>query len=104
MNINKLKEAVYLEGANEDLDRTLMQLQTEAAEVTDLFLKSKRLGNEVDREKLLNELGDCFVALVRLAELCNFPLEEIVKAIETKKKTRFPSGKFTVEDYIKHRG
>ena len=74
-------------------------LSGEVGEVNDLIKKNMFQGHPLNKEDLINELGDIAWYLAEAATALNVDLEEIlIKNIEKLKK-RFPEG-FTVENSI----
>lgn len=73
----------------------------ETGEVADLVKKSEFQGRELDRNKLLKELGDVRWYLEVLCYTLNTSLEEIEKMNMDKLKTRYPNGFSVTESIIK---
>ena len=79
---------------NENITHALFGLQTETAEVTDLFKKSwftPARAKDFDAEKITDELGDILYYLVRIADLYQIPLEEIMEYNIRKLEERYDS-------------
>ena len=83
---------------NPDISKTdmlvnsMMGLCGESGEAIDLVKKHLFHKHELDREKLIKELGDIAWYLAEAAEALDVPLEEILKANIEKLKKRYPEG------------
>jgi len=77
----------------------VMGLCGEAGEVIDLVKKHLHQGHDLDKEKMVNELGDVCWYIAELATALNVNLEDIMIGNIDKLKKRFPEG-FTIEDSI----
>lgn len=67
---------------DDDMTHALFGMQTETAEVTDLFKKSwftPKRGTTVDKERITDELGDILYYLTRIADLYQVTLDEIME-------------------------
>lgn len=80
----------------------VMGLCGEAGEAIDIVKKHLAQGHELDREKLIKELGDIAWYLAETAYALDVPLEEVLSRNIEKLKARYPQG-FDTERSI-HRG
>jgi NTP pyrophosphatase (non-canonical NTP hydrolase) len=78
----------------------VMGLCGEAGEVIDIVKKWHAQGHELDRDKLIKELGDVAWYLAEIAHVLGVPLEEALQKNIDKLKARYPEG-FSVADSIK---
>lgn len=67
-------------------------LSGEVGEVNDLLKKHLFQGHELNKEELINELGDIAWYLAEAATALDIPLEEILKRNIEKLKKRYPDG------------
>ncbi len=77
----------------------VMGLCGEAGEVIDLVKKHLAQGHDLDREKMIKELGDVAWYLAETAYALGIPLEDVLQGNIDKLKKRFPDG-FTVEQSV----
>ncbi len=70
----------------------VMGLCGEAGEVIDLVKKHLAQGHDLDREKMIKELGDVAWYLAETAYALEVPLEEVLQGNIEKLKSRFPEG------------
>lgn len=70
----------------------VMGLCGEAGEAIDIVKKWLAQGHELEREKLLKELGDVAWYLAETATALETPLEDILQANLEKLKRRYPEG------------
>lgn len=77
----------------DDITHALFGLQTETAELTDLFKKSwftpKRADGPPDRERIKDECGDVLYYLARLADEFQVSLVDIVEHNISKLENRY---------------
>lgn len=74
----------------------------EAAEVLDHVKKVHFHGHDRDKQKLIEEMGDCMWYMALMAELIGTTLEEVAEANIEKLQKRYPSEEgFTTEDSIR---
>ena len=82
--------------ANTSEDRLLlngvMGLCGEAGECIDVVKKHLFQGHQLDRDKLIDEMGDCLWYLATLAEGLGAGLGEIAEGNVAKLKKRYPEG------------
>ena len=71
----------------------------ESGEAIDIVKKHLHQGHELDKEKLVKELGDIAWYLAETAWALDIPLEEILQGNIDKLKRRFPEG-FSTERSI----
>ena len=76
----------------EKLTNSAMGLAGEAGEVIDLLKKHLFHKHELDRDKLINELGDCYYYLEVLCDLIDVSPEEVKDKNITKLAKRYPQG------------
>ena len=74
------------------LMNALMGLCGESGEAIDLMKKHLYQGHELDREKLIKELGDVAWYLAETAWALDIPLEDILRGNLDKLKKRYPQG------------
>lgn len=86
--------AMRTAGDNEDgyLLNGVMGLCGEAGEVIDLVKKHLFQGHELDRDEVVEELGDVLWYCALIAEAVRFPLGQIMQMNIDKLKERFPDG------------
>jgi len=77
----------------------VMGLCGESGEAIDIVKKHLHQGHELDKEKLVKELGDIAWYLAETAWALDIPLEEILQGNIDKLKRRFPEG-FSTERSI----
>lgn len=70
----------------------VMGLCGEAGEAIDIVKKHLAQGHELDREKLIKELGDVAWYLAETAYALEVPLEEVLQRNIDKLKARYPEG------------
>lgn len=74
------------------LVNAVMGLCGETGECVDLVKKHLFQGHELDRAKLVKELGDVAWYLAEAAEALDVPLEEILQGNLDKLRRRYPEG------------
>ena len=74
------------------LINAVMGLCGESGEAIDIVKKHLHQGHELDREKLIKELGDIAWYLAEAATALDLSLEEILQANLDKLKKRYPEG------------
>ena len=77
----------------------VMGLCGESGEVIDIVKKHLAQGHELDRDKLIKELGDVAWYLAETATALDVDLEEVLSANIEKLKARYPEG-FSTERSI----
>ena len=77
---------------NDVLLNGVMGLCGEAGEVIDIVKKWLAQGHELDKERLIKELGDVAWYLAEAATALDLPLEQILQANIDKLKKRYPDG------------
>ena len=97
MNVNEYqKEAMTLLNpdiaAKDVLLNALMGLCGESGEAIDLMKKHLFQGHELDREKLIKELGDIAWYLAEAATGLNMDLSEVLQRNLDKLHVRYPQG------------
>lgn len=78
-NLAKIRNAVY-------------GLNGEAGEVIDLLKKHEFQGHELNKEKLIDECGDCLWYAALLADALDVTLEDVMLRNVEKLKARYPDG------------
>lgn len=84
MNTTLSKRDVLING--------VMGLCGEAGEAIDIVKKHLAQGHDLDREKLIKELGDCAWYLAETAYALDVPLEEVLQRNIDKLAARYPEG------------
>ena len=74
------------------LINSVMGLCGESGEAIDIVKKWLAQGHELDKERLIKELGDVAWYLAEAATALDVPLEDILKANIEKLKKRYPEG------------
>lgn len=74
------------------LINAVMGLCGESGEAIDLVKKHLHQGHELDKEKLIKELGDIAWYLAEAATALEIPLEDVLQGNIDKLKKRFPEG------------
>ena len=96
MDFNEYQRLALRTAANTAADRLLlngvMGLCGEAGECIDIVKKHIFQGHALDREKLIDEAGDCLWYLASLAESLGVELGEIAAGNVAKLKKRYPEG------------
>lgn len=70
----------------------VMGLCGESGEAIDIVKKHLAQGHELDREKLIKELGDVAWYLAETAYALDIPLEEVLQRNIDKLRARYPQG------------
>ena len=70
----------------------VMGLCGESGEAIDIVKKHLAQGHELDREKLIKELGDIAWYLAEMATVLDIELEEVLERNVEKLKKRYPEG------------
>lgn len=74
-------------------------MQTESAEVSDLFKKHIYYGKPLDKDKVFEELGDLMWYIGLLCDTFGFDLSQVKAKNIAKLQSRYPN-KFTKEDAL----
>lgn len=91
-------QSLAMRSVNPDLDHRdmlingVMGLNGESGEAIEIVKKWLFHGHELDRERLVKELGDVAWYLAETAEAIDVPLEEILRRNIEKLKKRYPEG------------
>ncbi len=91
-------QALALRTMNPDISKkdmlinSMMGLCGESGEAIDLVKKHLFHNHELDKEKLVKELGDIAWYLAEAAQAIDVPLEEILEKNIEKLKKRYPEG------------
>lgn len=97
MTINEYQKFAIVT-MNKNLDSTqmltngVMGLCGEAGEASDIVKKHLFQGHELDREKLIDELGDVAWYLAETAHALGVELEDVFRGNIEKLKKRYPEG------------
>lgn len=81
----------------------VMGLCGESGEAIDIVKKHLHQGHELDREKLIKELGDIAWYLAETAYALDVELDEVLEKNIAKLKARYPEG-FDIERSVKREG
>ena len=97
MNINEYQKLAMTTrnpelSGRELLINSMMGLCGESGEAIDIVKKHLFHGHELDREKLIKELGDIAWYLAETAWALDIPWEQILQGNIDKLKKRFPEG------------
>ncbi len=109
MTINEY-QALAMTTLNPELSRrdvlinSVMGLCGESGEAIDVVKKWLAQGHELDREKLIKELGDIAWYLAEAATALEIPLEDILTANIEKLKKRYPDGFDTARSQTRLKG
>ena len=104
MNPNEYQK-LAMTTLNKDLSKKdvlingVMGLCGESGEVIDLVKKHLHQGHELNKEKIIDELGDVCWYIAEIANVLDVPFEEVLSRNIEKLKKRFPNG-FEVEKSI----
>lgn len=102
--INEYQEAAYqFASAKAQQDPVLngvLGLSGESGECADIVKKFLFQGHELNREKLMDELGDVLWYVALTAKGLGYTLEEIATHNIEKLSSRYPTGHFRVEDSL----
>lgn len=77
---------------SDKLENGCLGLAGETGEVCDILKKCLYQGHKLDREKLIEELGDVCWYIAKIATGLDEPLEEIMLANIAKLRKRYPDG------------
>ncbi len=77
----------------------VMGLCGESGEVIDIVKKWLSQGHDLDRDKIIKELGDVAWYIAEIAHVLGVPLEEVLKKNIDKLKARYPEG-FSVDNSL----
>ena len=86
------------------LINSVMGLCGESGEAIDIVKKWLAQGHELDKERLIKELGDVSWYLAEAATALDVPLEDILKANIEKLKKRYPEGFDTEKSLVRLQG
>ena len=90
-------------GSQQCLIEGALGLNGEAGEVAEVVKKSIFGGHPMDKEKLINELGDVMWYLAEMAHGLGVPLEDIMTQNIKKLEVRYPTNSFSTKDSIERR-
>lgn len=77
----------------------ILGMQTESAEIADVYKKNIAYGKDLDLVNVKEEIGDLMFYIVNLCTLKGWDLEDIMQTNIDKLKARFPE-KFTNENAL----
>ena len=92
MNFNEYQKLAMRTARELNIVEFALGISGEAGEVTDLIKKVEFHGHEMNKIKLVDELGDVLWYLALLAETIGVELEEVAKVNIDKLKERYPDG------------
>ena len=104
MTINEYQE-LAMKTLNPELDKKdvlingVMGLCGESGEVIDIVKKHLAQGHELDKEKIIKELGDVAWYMAEIATVLDVELEDVFVQNIEKLKKRYPKG-FSVENSL----
>ncbi len=104
MTINEYQK-LAMTTLNPDLDKKdvlingVMGLCGESGEVIDIVKKHLAQGHELDKEKIVKELGDVAWYMAEIATVLDVELEDVLVQNIEKLKKRYPEG-FSVEKSV----
>ena len=104
MTINEYQQ-LAMTTLNKDLDKKdilingVMGLCGESGEVIDIVKKHLAQGHELDREKIIKELGDVAWYMAEIATVLDVELEDVLVQNIEKLKKRYPEG-FSTEKSV----
>ena len=104
MTINEYQK-LAMTTLNPDLDKKdvlingVMGLCGESGEVIDIVKKHLAQGHELDKEKIIKELGDVAWYMAEIATVLDVELEEVLVQNIEKLKKRYPEG-FSTEKSV----
>lgn len=84
------------------LEMGIMGACGEAGEMIEVLKKARFQGRELDRDRVLNELGDLLWYLPRICDALGVTMSEVAKANLKKLQRRYPNG-WNAEDGIAKR-
>lgn len=90
-------------GKKDVLINGVMGLCGEAGEVIDIVKKHLAQGHELDREKIIKELGDVAWYMAEIATVLDVELEDVLAQNIEKLKKRYPEG-FSTEKSVNREG
>lgn len=79
-----------------------LEIAAESGEIANVVYKHLFQGHQLDKSKLLEELGDILWGVAVLAYSSGYSLEQVANYNTTKLRKRYPNG-FTVEDSLERR-
>ena len=108
MTINEYQK-LAMTTLNPELDKKdvlingVMGLCGESGEVIDIVKKHLAQGHELDREKIIKELGDVAWYMAEIATVLDVELEDVLVQNIEKLKKRYPEG-FSTEKSVNREG
>lgn len=92
MDINEYQELALRTAGEVDIVNAALGLCGETGEVADLIKKYKFQGHDLNRWKLIDEIGDVCWYVAIMASAFGFSLEEVFVSNIDKLKLRYPNG------------
>jgi NTP pyrophosphatase (non-canonical NTP hydrolase) len=106
MRINEYEKLAMRTKNDLDHDKNMMNavlgLNGEAGEIADIIKKAKYQGHELDRNKLIKEIGDIMWYVALMCDSIGIDMELVAKKNIEKLVQRYPNG-FREEDSINRR-
>ena len=103
-NFNDYQEFAYSLASEKCQEEPVLNgvlgLSGESGECADIVKKYLFQGHELNKEKLMDELGDVMWYIAITAKGLGYSLEEVVSHNYEKLTSRYPTGKFRKEDSI----
>ena len=90
-------------GSQQCLIEGALGLNGEAGEVAEVVKKAIFGGHPMDKEKLINELGDVLWYIAEMAHGLGTTMEVIMTGNIVKLERRYPAGSFSTKDSIERR-
>ena len=109
MKVNEY-QALAMTTLNPELNKrdvhinSVMGLCGESGEAIDIVKKCMAQGHELDRDRLIGELGDIAWYLAEAAAALDIPLEEVLQRNIEKLKKRYPDGFDTERSLVRVSG
>lgn len=102
--LNEYQEAAYQfaskKAQQDPILNGVLGLSGESGECADIVKKFLFQGHELNKEKLMDELGDVLWYVSLTAKGLGYSLEEIASYNIEKLSSRYPTGHFRVEDSL----
>lgn len=82
------------------MNNALLGLAGETGETCDIWKKHKFHGRDLDRTKMIKEVGDVLFYVAETASALGVTLEDVALLNLEKLSLRYPTGKFSVQDSL----
>lgn len=92
MTLDEYQEATKRTASDDSFSTLALGLAGESGEVADIIKKHVGHGHELDKAKLVSELGDVLWYIARLASVAGFTLDTVATGNIAKLKKRYPDG------------